>query len=594
MQPSSPEPAPVAWALADLRRAVEVAVAREGILLSAGELHITRAFLALPEPAAALYARLHGRKGHVFRLDGLTYDEVPDIAIAATALVDAGFAWRGERLLPPRALATALTVAELKAVCRQLGARTSGRRDELLARVDRPDAAPLLRRPLLLLRHDALFLRVARLFLGRAHADLSRLVVERLELVRWPTYTPTGGPGLFSRRSHLRAWEDGLAVDAALWAMSDADQGSGLLARLPDDLRRVERDPLPPPWRARLSARRLASARCQQAARILERQGATEQAIAVYERLLAAGLSRPGNVLQRLAIARGVAGRPGDGARLCQQHVSVRADPSGAVLPAEERIALERTGRRLARQAGLGWAPSPPLRPPAERSIDLPLASTSGARPTWERPGGPMLLEPAVVDLLAELGRTALHAEGGLWRTLFGLLFAEVLFLPVPGMLPTPLRTGPLDLGRPGFVARRQDAIDAVLEGVRRGEGPARLAQAWTEREGQAIAGVDWSWPGRHRLERVLDDLGGPGAAAILACIADDWRDAPRGLPDLVVLSGPAARLPDSFPSRLSSDALLVELKGPGDQLRDAQRVWLDRLVRSGLRAELWRVRARS
>jgi hypothetical protein len=61
------------------------------------------------------------------------------------------------------------------------------------------------------------------------------------------------------------------------------------------------------------------------------------------------------------------------------------------------------------------------------------------------------------------------------------------------------------------------------------------------------------------------------------------------GLPDLVVLPGPVARI-DGFPSRIPNDLVCVEVKGPTDSLRDGQRVWLDRLVSIGISAEVWHV----
>ncbi|MCK6506071.1 hypothetical protein L6R53_22275, partial [Myxococcota bacterium] len=308
---------PVAWAREDLCRAVREAIAAEGHLLCAGEVVVARRLLALEPAAAALYARLWGRRGELFRLDGLRYAEVPDLPAAVDALVAAELASRGAALLPASHLARALTVDELRAACRALGRSPRGRRAELLDRVGDPAARPALVRPLIQLRHAGLFRRLVRIFLGSRHGDLSRLVLERLELARYPAYTPTGGMGFFPDRRSLLAWEEGLALDEALAALPARECGAALLACLDSDLSRVEREPPPPPWRARFSARTLAAQRAAQAARQLEREGRAGSAATVYARLLSAGAPGRGELLLRQALALDAAGDPGQGARLC-------------------------------------------------------------------------------------------------------------------------------------------------------------------------------------------------------------------------------------------------------------------------------------
>ncbi len=63
-------------------------------------------------------------------------------------------------------------------------------------------------------------------------------------------------------------------------------------------------------------------------------------------------------------------------------------------------------------------------------------------------------------------------------------------------------------------------------------------------------------------------------------------------MPDLVLLPGPALKLAEARPGRLREGLLLIEVKGPGDPLSDAQRVWLHRLLQAEVPTELWRVRA--
>ena len=60
-----------------------------------------------------------------------------------------------------------------------------------------------------------------------------------------------------------------------------------------------------------------------------------------------------------------------------------------------------------------------------------------------------------------------MHAEGGIWSTLFGLLMWDVLFMSVPDIFRTSFQTAPLDLSSPSFYPARKMAIDDQLKLIR-------------------------------------------------------------------------------------------------------------------------------
>ncbi len=573
---------PPAWARADLVLAVRTALHHSGSLLTRGEALVCRRFLGLPPAAASLYARLHGRRGVLFALAGLEYADVGDVASAASVLVEAGFAWRGEAVATTAELAALHTVPALRRTCRDLGRDSRGRRSELLARLTGADARPLVSQPSLRLRHPGLFRRLARLFLGRGDGDLSRLVVERLEVVSWVPYAADDDARFFAHRRDLLRYEAGLAVDLAMSLLDEPQRSEALVARIDEDRSLVAALPPGPPWLRRFSARRLALRRLLGAAAALERQADHARAATLYAELLDAGLRRPGQAVHRRALCLSQLGRHAEGAALCQ-----------AWLPrvsGDQRLALARTGRRLARKARVGWAPLPPLRQARQRRIRLAPAAMEGPRPGWSTDAGAAPLEAAVVAWLAGHGRRALHGENDLWRMLFGLLMVDLMFAPVPGMLPSPFRSAPLDLGTEAFAAQRAEALAQRLSDISAGGGPALLAAHWQAHHGQVIRGVAWDRYDLDLLVAIVDALGGAPLAAVLDVLARDWRLGARGLPDLLILPGPELRLAGSFPSRLPCTALLAELKGPTDQVRDAQLVWFDRLLEAGLPVELWQV----
>ena len=79
---------------------------------------------------------------------------------------------------------------------------------------------------------------------------------------------------------------------------------------------------------------------------------------------------------------------------------------------------------------------------------------------------------------------------------------------------------------------------------------------------------------------------------AVMEAFLDHGGYAFSGLPDLVVLPGPDITVDGLFPARLGPELHLVEVKGPGDSVRDEQAIWFDRLVDAGVSVELWRVQA--
>jgi Fanconi-associated nuclease 1 len=270
----------------------------------------------------------------------------------------------------------------------------------------------------------------------------------------------------------------------------------------------------------------------------------------------------------------------GDGAAVC----AAARDAS----PADAQLVLDRTGRRLARKANRPWVPLPPLRAAFERVVQLCIAGVS-LRPLYlTESSSPAPIEQALVGRLRALGRAAAHAESAPWTTLFGLLLRDVLFAPVPGMLPTAYLRAPLDLGTPGFVTRRRAILDEVLEDIVWGGAATRLSKA-LGRPREAIAGVHPDLDGAF-LQALVAAIPAQALAAILRHMAERYDEARSGLPDLVILPGPEVRIPGAIPALVHGGLVLAELKGPTDSLRDNQRVWIDRLLALGLRVELWTV----
>lgn len=509
------------WPAADLRELLDRALEREGALLTAGEGVVCARMRALDEDAAELYARLSLREARVLRLGALRYA----VRGAWPRLVEAGLATEA---VPDDQAREAFDVEGLRAACARLGLPRSGARAALEERLA---GRRWLAEPVGMVLHRRLLRRLERF----AGMDRQLLVAERLELVRWPAYEPAGGAGLFPDRRALRAWERARAGE---WTDPDEPRRLALAGPRPFG---------PSPFRHAVEA-------------LLAGDPGADQLAGI-----------PGLALPRVRALE----REG---RLAEALSACRAgDPDPAL-----DLALRRTGARLARSLRQPWPPTPPRREAPIRRLRLVRGSPAGARPRWGDAADPV--EAAVIRVLAESGREAVHGENGLWTTLFALLFRDLYFLPIPGRLPTARRTGPLDLGTPAFYEARREAIEQRLAALAAGEGP-RFAAAW---QGESLDGL------RLRgAEALVGEVPPAMLGAILGRLAREGWPVARGLPDLLVRPGAPVRLDAAIPPRLDGDAILVEVKGPTDSLRDEQRVWIDLLLRQGIRVEVWEVRDR-
>lgn len=86
------------------------------------------------------------------------------------------------------------------------------------------------------------------------------------------------------------------------------------------------------------------------------------------------------------------------------------------------------------------------------------------------------------------------HCEGRIVTTLFGLLFWDVIFAPVPGAFETPFQSAPLDIAEDTFYIARQEMADKRLEEIKNGEALKILARVLEEHstKGTWCTGVRW------------------------------------------------------------------------------------------------------
>ena len=557
---------PAEYPLTFTREAVERGLHIEGHLLTAGEERTLRRWLSLPDEAAHAYARVIARERQPVRIDGFSPPGFEDLNAALDTLEAEGFVDRGDAV-PWSLQIKAMRVGELKTICAARGLSTRGRQLDLQERIADQRAHTGL--DVLAPRHRGLFQRLIRAGNQSHSSDLTKVILAEIGVRRPAIYPVRPGIGRWKNRSAMRAYES-----AARWRFSTPLSGD-LLADIDAGLKRDGLRVTLESHQMRFSAGRQIAEGL--AVRLRKAEGTYEasQLVERYRKLAAAVPDSTHDVSYRLALVLERAGLVEDAKQICRLGLCDTIDG----------IRFARTGRRIARSTG-GSEDFPEVtKLSVDRTVELPHARSGRA---WTLEGEKAVsIERAVADWLSVHGRKTIRSENDLWTTLFVLLYEPVFFADIPGSWPAPFLARPTDLGLPSFVERRRNQIDFRHKEFETKEPGTLLTQAWNARFGQRISGVHWNRWHLNDLVNIVNTLGVVALRAVLEPFLHQWRRAARGLPDLVLLPGQSQPIGGT---ELSCDLTFVEVKGPGDSIRDAQRWWLAVLRDAGIRAEVWRV----
>ncbi|CAO3681164.1 unnamed protein product [Umbelopsis ramanniana] len=126
------------------------------------------------------------------------------------------------------------------------------------------------------------------------------------------------------------------------------------------------------------------------------------------------------------------------------------------------------------------------------------------------------------------------HSENGIIKTIFGLLFWDILFTPFPDVLETPFQTAPLDLPTDAFFIGRSYEIYTRLREISNGKGPEILKTTY-DRESKAktwCIGVSWDYE-LDDLLQITECMGANALSQICKVFAEEYDHRTGGMPDL-------------------------------------------------------------
>lgn len=483
---------------------------------------------ALPGAAQMLYVRLLTRRGDLFLRNKLSYPEIVDLDLAATALAQQGLLENPAR--PSLAEALPLfTKAQLVARVGDVGWQKLSRADleqtVLEAGLVQPDLATQLCGEDIVYRalDQTLFTTYRLCFFGNLRQDLTDFVLRDLGMQRYENYPLEEEQLLFTSRAQLDRHLHFYQVTDAL-----------------DQTLPLERDSLLQLWRAMPSREHgdpLLTRRVERfgnsVARQLERSGDLDAALGIYGEI-----TRP-PARERTARIMVKQGAVEAGLALCRV---MKEQP----LNEEERQFANSFGYRQGKKHGLPW-PTPASYEPPRETLVLPQSDH---------------VESAVATCLAADGE-CYYVENALANGVLGLLIWDIVFAPLRGAFFNPFQYAPVDFYEPEFSQRRKGLLDARLAEIDDPDAMAqRIWQHYTSKQGIANPLVNWQVLVPALLDTALSRIPTSHWRALFQRLLADLRHHRNGMPDLL-----------HFPA--SGGYRWVEVKGPGDRLQKNQLRWM-------------------
>ncbi|KPQ19692.1 VRR-NUC domain-containing protein [Halomonas sp. HL-93] len=507
---------------------------RHADLLAADEHNFLDQFATLPRASQALLVRMVMRKGELFRLSKLSYAEIGDSADAMAPLIALGWV-DDDPALSIDELFNQLRLAELRHVLaeeiRTAGLVASSSKTALQAAMASrfPQAAPLnswwpnATDSVMRLSVMNICDRLRLMFFGNLRQDWAEFVLTELGLQRFETVPFTPESRAFQSRHEVDTY---LALHYLRQRLDAGERPADLYQELPPTSENR--------WLAARRARLLL-----QLGRAAERNEDVALALVMYgDSGSGEARIRQLRVLERL-------GEHQTAFELATQALNESPNES-------EHQALARLLPRLRRKLKL--PPSPSVSDPAHEHWQAALT-------------GPQSVERAVVEAYSKPQEPVYYVENSLITGLFGLLCWPAIFAPLPGAFFHPFHTGPADLYRDDFVARRRDAFDACLAHLEDGSYREIIWTTWREKFGLASPFVHWPIVDESLVELALECIPATHLRASFERLLGDLKANRAGLPDLIQF------LPDAPTG--TPRYRMIEVKGPGDRLQDNQRRWL-------------------
>ena len=520
-------------------------------LLRESERDFIDAFRALSEDARCLFLRFTNRKGLFFRTDKLHYPELIRLEEALDELLFQQFCTfpaKEHSSLAPDFLQV-YSRPELVQLCRVLNPAEKGisglKKSEIITLLlekhpweDLMGAAREIG-PVVKQAYEQELELLKFLFFGHTNGDMSEFVIRDLGLVR---YEEPEENQLVARFSHRQEIDELFEVSLAYAHFKELREEN------PDRLYSWYMA-----WSIRQAnlcaqAQPLFSRLTLKLARKLERQQQPQWALEVYERTNEApSRERRARLLQKMGAAQ-------EALELCKQM-------ERAPLNADELFFARDFSNRILKK-----------KKPKSTTLHLKEAAQVSISSDYR-----YQVERGVVQHFIAEGKEALYSENYLWRSLFGLVFWDIVFDYEAPVYHSPLQRAPSDLYLPSFLNSRRDSM---MERLQELKTPVRLLEyverVYEEKWGLGNPLLNWHENTLPLLRAVIRKIEPAKLALVLMEMAGNLKENGRGFPDLFTWT--------------EHDYVFVEVKSPNDTLSAQQLSWLQFFKEHGISARVLKV----
>ncbi|WP_425391894.1 VRR-NUC domain-containing protein [Ekhidna sp.] len=492
-----------------------------------------QSFRELSEPAQCLYLRFSNRRGHYFRINKISYDEIPNVHEAKEELMHQGFIQINESDDPTQF--RLFTKQELVNLYDFL--HPGQRKAEILMELSEVDLQVIHEKEEVaevLKNEEVDFIKL--LFFGRRGGQMTDFVIRDVGNVKIEKLDESKFKPWFESR------EEALSVMhlSQLKKMITEIQEAGL--PLEDYLEEM-------PWEAWLSYPRsseIAEKLLLDVGYHFERMLRSDLALYYYSHTdKSPARERKVRILDKMD-------QKDDAIAIANQMMENPANASELTFATDF---LNRKGIRI------------------DRSMTRRLKKA----PSIEIPPPDSTVERAVLSYFYEEGWDGLHAENYLWRGLFGLAFWNIIFDADHGSFHHPLQRQPSDLNDSIFFESRETLLREQLAKFRtRKQLINHITRFHNEKIGIANRFVTWHESLLHSLEIMIERLPLAGLKKVLLEMSKNMKENSAGFPDLFLWK--------------EEDYQFYEVKSPNDHLSAQQLFWLDFLASAKIKVDVLRV----
>ena len=544
---NQPEPGrrlPRDYYLSHFGEMLDVVGSRYEDLLSEQELEFLERFASAPPDTQKLYVRLAQRKGPWFVAEELAYEEIGSLDAAIQSGLENGLLQplHIEQLSEFLSTRNYIQLKDL-AFDLRLDLRVNKREALAAALMKHADAEQLIDQitmswSVIQPRYQEALQVIFLLYFGNTHQSLSEFVVEALGHMKYESYSIDES----LRRFNLREEIDQKLELKELWeSVGELSKEHDLVAIqvIAEILRETDWTDL-----ASRSAQELINHIAYQH----ERVGLLDEAFQLYEHS-----EQPPSRERQTRILE----KQGRLDEALERALELRRAWSCEDERHFSRVIIPRLANKLGREVEI------PKRPKIKRSeIEI------------QRNFDLLIEDDVLFHLEPEQG---FHTQNQIWKSIFGLCFWDIIFMPMAGAFENRFQTRPLDMYEPEFVTRRSAEIEQRMSELREAQFMNEICKKhFDEKSGISNDWVYWDETLQLQVELFLSHIEPDKICEVLQLMLRDLRAYRRGFPDLFVIEDGSAKF--------------YEVKGPGDTLSATQRMWLEELKRTGIESGVLKV----